>query len=55
MLLVETVVWKSKIWVEVNALIEMAFSLERLMGKTQDIEWAFDETGGVWILQTRDL
>lgn len=41
--------------VEINALIEMAFSLERLMGKTQDIEWAFDETGGVWIVQTRDL
>ena len=41
--------------VEINALIEMAFSLERLMGRTQDIEWAIDKQGGVWVIQTRDL
>lgn len=41
--------------IEVNALIEMAFSLERLMGRTQDIEWAIDKQGRVWVIQTRDL
>lgn len=41
--------------VELNSLIEMAFSIERLMGKIQDIEWAIDVTGEVWLVQSRDL
>lgn len=41
--------------VELNSLIEMAFSVERLMGRTQDIEWAVDLHGNIWLVQSRDL
>ena len=41
--------------VEINALIEMAYSVERLMGRTQDIEWAIDRSNHVWLVQSRDL
>jgi len=40
---------------EIDALIEMALSVERLMGETQDIEWAIDKKGNIWLLQTRVL
>lgn len=40
---------------ELNALVEMALSLERLMGGPQDIEWSIDKEGIIWLLQTRDV
>jgi pyruvate,water dikinase len=38
-----------------NALVEMALSVERLMGSIQDIEWAIDELGTIWVLQSRNV
>ncbi|MEA3356918.1 MAG: PEP/pyruvate-binding domain-containing protein, partial [Patescibacteria group bacterium] len=40
---------------EVDALLEMAQSLEYQMGRTQDIEWAIDKTGCIWLVQTRSI
>lgn len=41
--------------VEISSLIEMALSVERLMGKIQDIEWAIDKQDNIWLVQSRDL
>ena len=40
---------------ELQTIIEMTMSLERLMGARQDIEWAIDKKHRLWILQTRDM
>lgn len=40
---------------EMDSLVEMTLSVEKLMGKTQDIEWAIDKEGNIWLIQTRDL
>jgi pyruvate,water dikinase len=40
---------------ELQALATLALRLERLCGTPQDIEWAIDETGAIWVLQTRPL
>jgi pyruvate,water dikinase len=40
---------------EVDALVEMVQSIENLMGETQDIEWAIDKKGSIWIIQTRGI
>jgi len=41
--------------IEIDSLIEMTLSIERLMGGVQDIEWAIDKKGDIWLIQTRDL
>ncbi len=38
-----------------NKLYNYALDLEKLFGKPQDIEWALDKKGGLFILQTRPL
>ena len=40
---------------EIDALVEMSLSVEKLMDETQDIEWAIDKKGGIWLIQTRSL
>lgn len=40
---------------QIDSLIEMTQSLENLMGARQDIEWAIDKTGQIWIIQTREI
>lgn len=40
---------------EVKALIKMSRSIEQLMGGPQDIEWALDKQGKLWVLQSRDI
>jgi len=40
---------------EMDSLVEMTLSVERLMGGPQDIEWAIDKKGEIWLIQTRDL
>lgn len=40
---------------ELQALVELSLSLERLMERTQDIEWAIDKKGRLWVIQTRAL
>lgn len=40
---------------ELEALIEMTYSIEDLMGGVQDIEWAFAKDGSLWLVQTRDI
>jgi len=36
-------------------LIKKAKEIEFFFGKAQDIEWTFDKTGSLWILQSRDI
>lgn len=40
---------------EIDALLEMTRSLEHQMGRTQDIEWAIDNAGCIWLVQTRPI
>jgi hypothetical protein len=40
---------------ELLALIEMAMRIENVMGSVQDIEWAIDQKGALWVVQTRSL
>ncbi len=40
---------------ETDSLVEMAKSLESLMGEPQDIEWSIDKSGQIWLIQTRGL
>ena len=40
---------------ELRALAALALRLERLCGAPQDVEWAIDETGAIWVLQARPL
>ncbi len=40
---------------EIDSLIEMTHSIERLMGEPQDIEWAIDKKDQIWLIQTRDI
>lgn len=40
---------------QIDSLIEMTRSVENLMGGRQDIEWAIDKKGQIWIIQTRDI
>lgn len=41
--------------VEINALVNMIVNIEQLMGGSQDIEWAIDKEGRLWIVQARGL
>ncbi|HUW21485.1 MAG TPA: PEP/pyruvate-binding domain-containing protein [Candidatus Bathyarchaeia archaeon] len=41
--------------IEIDSLVEMALSVERMMGETQDIEWAIDKKNNIWLIQTRSL
>ncbi|MFC1790694.1 PEP/pyruvate-binding domain-containing protein [Patescibacteria group bacterium] len=41
--------------IEADSLVEMALSVENLMNEPQDIEWAIDKKGGIWVIQTRSL
>jgi pyruvate,water dikinase len=40
---------------QVKILVNMAFTIERYFKRPQDIEWALDQDGTVFILQTRPL
>ncbi|MGZ4277182.1 MAG: phosphoenolpyruvate synthase [Solirubrobacteraceae bacterium] len=40
---------------DVRALAELAVRIERHYGTPQDTEWAFDEDGAVWMLQSRPV
>lgn len=40
---------------EIDSLVEMTLSVERLMDEPQDIEWAIDKKGGIWLLQSRRI
>ncbi len=40
---------------EIQHLAAQALGVERYFGRPQDIEWAVDETGGVYFLQARPL
>jgi hypothetical protein len=40
---------------EIDSLVEMAQSVENLMGEPQDIEWTIDKKGTIWLIQTRSL
>jgi phosphoenolpyruvate synthase/pyruvate phosphate dikinase len=40
---------------ELFALVEMAARIESVMGSVQDIEWAIDQRGGLWVIQTRAI
>jgi pyruvate,water dikinase len=40
---------------ELSALAELALRIERFFRAPQDIEWAIDEAGTIWILQARVL
>ncbi len=40
---------------ELRLLAERALTIERHFGCPQDVEWAFDEEGRLWILQSRPL
>ncbi len=40
---------------EVERLVNIGLDVERLFGRPQDIEWAIDEKGTIWILQTRPV
>lgn len=41
--------------IELKALVEMNNRLESRLGRVQDIEWAIDKKGSIWIVQSRDL
>lgn len=41
--------------VHLKKLFEICLSIERQKGKPQDIEWALDKKGEIFILQTRDI
>jgi len=40
---------------EVKKLVSVSLQLEKILGGPQDIEWAIDRQGTVWILQARPL
>lgn len=40
---------------QVKSLCEMGIKIEALFGKPQDIEWAFDGNGNLFILQSRSI
>lgn len=40
---------------EINALVNMIVSVEELMGGSQDVEWAIDGEGKLWLVQARGL
>lgn len=40
---------------ELKTLSETALTIQRHYGRPQDIEWAFDEVGKLWILQSRPI
>jgi pyruvate,water dikinase len=40
---------------ELAALAALALQIERLCGAPQDLEWAIDDAGSIWILQARPL
>jgi pyruvate,water dikinase len=40
---------------ELAALADLALRVERVCGRPQNIEWAIDERGAIWILQASDL
>ncbi len=40
---------------EVKKLISLGLELEKFLGSPQDIEWAIDENGKIWIIQSRPL
>lgn len=40
---------------EARQLAEMALLLEEIHGSPQDIEWAFDDQGCLWLLQSRPI
>ncbi len=40
---------------EVRKLVDLALELEHMFNGPQDIEWAIDRKGTVWLLQTRPL
>jgi hypothetical protein len=40
---------------ELFALVEMALRIETVMGSVQDIEWAIDQNGVLWVTQTRAI
>ncbi len=40
---------------QVRKLAKMGRDLEALFGAPQDIEWAFDASGSLWLLQTRPI
>lgn len=39
----------------VSRLLSMGLQIENMLGAPQDIEWAMDATGGLWVLQTRPV
>jgi rifampicin phosphotransferase len=39
----------------IRQLAELAMSIERAFGRPQDIEWAMDVTGEMWIVQSRPI
>ncbi len=40
---------------EVRKLVSVSLKIEKILGGPQDIEWAIDKDGTVWILQARPL
>ena len=40
---------------EIGQVAELGVRIERHYGSPQDTEWAFDEDGGVWMLQSRPV
>ncbi len=40
---------------EVKELISLGLELEKFLGSPQDIEWAIDKSGKIWIIQSRPL
>lgn len=40
---------------DIGRLVELAIKIENHYGKPQDIEWAIDDNGKIWILQSRPI
>src|SRR6185295_3349652 len=40
---------------EIREVAELGMRIERHYGSPQDTEWAFNEGGGVWMLQSRPV
>lgn len=40
---------------KVEELAELAIKIENHYGRPQDIEWAVDDQGKIWILQSRPI
>lgn len=41
--------------VEIDSLVQMTLSVENQMEEPQDIEWAINKQGNIWLIQTRPL